>query len=347
MENSLKNKTITIAGSGVAGLVAALILKQNGYNPIVYEKAPRCGFNRHGDFEGLETWNLYSNPIEKLKDLGIQITFNYKVFHSFHVNMVDKKSILIKSPTPFFYVLSRGDQPGDLDYELQSQIEEANIKINFNQKIDKNQVDIVATGSKKANAFIRGITFDTHLEDQVQLILGNKIANQGYGYLIVINGKATLAVAYKKVIKKTDGILNKLIDFSSQNFKIKIKNYKIFSSFGSFNLNQPKVDKMGRMYIGEAGGFQDYLFGFGIQYAVESALLATQSILNDESFNIVYRDNIKPFMIVSSRNRKFYEKLNDKQLYLITKILSKSSDPIALLRKRTQPTILDKILKYF
>tara|TARA_Y100001980_G_C14554576_1_gene341486 strand:- start:3328 stop:4371 length:1044 start_codon:yes stop_codon:yes gene_type:complete len=347
LENSLKNKTITIAGSGVAGLVAALILKQNGYNPIVYEKAPRCGFNRHGDFEGLETWNLYSNPIEKLKDLGIQITFNYKVFHSFHVNMVDKKSILIKSPTPFFYVLSRGDQPGDLDYELQSQIEEANIKINFNQKIDKNQVDIVATGSKKANAFIRGITFDTHLEDQVQLILGNKIANQGYGYLIVINGKATLAVAYKKVIKKTDGILNKLIDFSSQNFKIKIKNYKIFSSFGSFNLNQPKVDKMGRMYIGEAGGFQDYLFGFGIQYAVESALLATQSILNDESFNIVYRDNIKPFMIVSSRNRKFYEKLNDKQLYLITKILSKSSDPIALLRKRTQPTILDKILKYF
>ena len=347
MENSLKNKTITIAGSGVAGLVAALILKQNGYNPIVYEKAPRCGFNRHGDFEGLETWNLYSNPIKKLKDLGIQITFNYKVFHSFHVNMVDKKSILIKSPTPFFYVLSRGDQPGDLDYELQSQIEEANIKIHFNQKIDKNQVDIVATGSKKANAFIRGITFDTHLEDQVQLILGNKIANQGYGYLIVINGKATLAVAYKKVIKKTDGILNKLIDFSSQNFKIKIKNYKIFSSFGSFNLNQPKVDKMGRMYIGEAGGFQDYLFGFGIQYAVESALLATQSILNDESFKIVYRDNIKPFMIVSSRNRKFYEKLNDKQLYLITKILSKSSDPIALLRKRTQPTILDKILKYF
>ena len=347
LENSFKNRTITIAGSGISGLVAALILKKNGYNPILYEKASRCGFNRHSDFEGLETWNLYSNPIEELKKIGIKITFNYKVFHSFNVNMVDKKSILIKSPNPFFYILSRGDQPGDLDYELQSQVEKEDIKINFNQKIRKNQAHIIATGSKKANAFIRGITFDTDLEDQVQLILGNEIAPKGYGYLIVINGKATLAVAYKKVKKRTDGILKVLIDYSKKTFNMKIKNYKVFSSFGSFNFKQTKVDESGRIYIGEAGGFQDYLFGFGIQYAVASASLATESIFKDKSFGSIYRDRIKAHMSVSSRNRKFYERLNDNQLYLITKILSKSSDPISLLRKRTQPSLLDKILKYF
>ena len=49
-------KTIKIAGGGIAGLTAAIQLKKVGLDPIVFEKEAKIGGNRHGDYEGLESW---------------------------------------------------------------------------------------------------------------------------------------------------------------------------------------------------------------------------------------------------------------------------------------------------
>ena len=38
------------------------------------------------------------------------------------------------------------------------------------------------------------------------------------------------------------------------------------------------VDEFGKLYIGEAGGFQDYLFGFGMNSAIYSSFLAIKSL---------------------------------------------------------------------
>ena len=203
------------------------------------------------------------------------------------------------------------------------------------------------TGSKEVDAFIRGVVFKTDYKNQIHLILGNDIAPLGYGYLIIINGIGTLAVAYKKKNKKTESVLKELLKFSLDNLDMNILDYKAFSSYGSFSFNKEKVDSSGRLYIGEAGGFQDYLFGFGIQYAIESAVLAAESYKTKKSFNGLWKNKLKSYMRVSYRNRKFFERLNDDNLHSICKIISKSSNPVDLLRRRCQPGFLDKILNFF
>ncbi len=346
MQNSLKNKDISIAGSGVAGLVSALMLKKKGFNPVLYEKSSQCGYNRHGDFEGLESWNLNSDPISYLNSLGIKSTFRYRSFSSFDVHIPGKKSINIDSPEPFFYIVSRGDQMGDLDYELQRQVQDKNIKIHFNTKIDKDNADIIATGSKNIKAYIRGAIFDTELKDQIHLILGNKIAPYGYGYVIIVDGRCTIAVAYKQKEKKCKDIFKKLRQFVNDKIGIEIENYKEFASYGSFNFQNSKIDSDGRMYIGEAGGFQDYLFGFGIQYAVESAVLSAESYQKNISFDRLWKRKLRAYMKVAYRNRMFFESLNDHFFYKACQILSRSDNPVDLLRNRSKPGILDKVLNF-
>ena len=346
MQNSLNNNEISIAGSGIAGLVSALILKKNGFNPVLYEKASHCGKNRHGDLEGLESWNLHPDIVLYLRSLGIKPTFSYTPFNSFDVHIPGKKSINIESPEPFFNIVSRGDQSGDIDYELQRQAQDCNIKIYFNTKIDNVNADIIATGSKNIKALIRGAVFNTDLDNQIHLELSREIAPYGYGYMIILDGKGTIAVAYKKKKYKHKDILKKLIKFVSDTIGVNILEYQEFSSFGSFNYHKSKIDSSGRLYIGEAGGFQDYLFGFGIQYAVESAVLAAESFQKNISFDRLWKKRLRGYMRVAYRNRKFFERLNDQHFYNICKVISRSRTPVDLLRSRSRPGILDKVLNF-
>ena len=89
------------------------------------------------------------------------------------------------------------------------------------------------------------------------------------------------------------------------------------------------------------------MFGFGIQYAIESAVLAAESYKTKKSFNGLWKNKLKAYMRVSYRNRIFFERLNDDNLHSICKIISKSSNPVDLLRRRCQPGDLDKILNFF
>ena len=62
MNNIKSARSIKIAGGGIAGLSAAIKLKLNGFEPIVYEKEDKIGLGRHDDFEGLENW-IFSNEM--------------------------------------------------------------------------------------------------------------------------------------------------------------------------------------------------------------------------------------------------------------------------------------------
>jgi len=80
-----KHSPIKILGGGIAGLTAGIFLKQAGYDPIIYEKNIQCGAGRHGDIEGLETWNFNANPIEFLNQLNIPLDFHYRAETHFKI----------------------------------------------------------------------------------------------------------------------------------------------------------------------------------------------------------------------------------------------------------------------
>ncbi|WP_269848806.1 NAD(P)/FAD-dependent oxidoreductase [Methanosarcina horonobensis] len=67
---------------------------------------------------------------------------------------------------------------------------------------------------------------------------------------------------------------------------------KKFGGYGRFEIKKNYYDEKGTMFIGEAGGFQDYLWGFGMRYAFQSANLAARSIIENESYNDLIKEHL-------------------------------------------------------
>ena len=93
--------------------------------------------------------------------------------------------------------MSRGCKSSDLDHQLFLQCKKAGVEFRFGSKAPSN-CDVIATGTRKASAYIQGINFNTDLKNQVHLLLGKKFAPKGYAYLIIQNGHGTIASAFKK-----------------------------------------------------------------------------------------------------------------------------------------------------
>ncbi len=339
-------RIVKIGGAGIAGLTAAMQLKKNGYQPIVFEKKTVCGEGRFGDYEGLETWNFSHNPLEEIRSIKLPDSFVHTPIYKFNIHIPDYPIIPINSTEPFFYITSRGSNSGDLDYVFQENALQSGVSINFNSTTDLNEMDIIATGSGKASAFIQGITFQTDTKDQIHLFLGNQIAPYGYGYIIILQGKGTLAVAFKKGRNNTKALVEKLVGYSGEMLNIQFLKVKKFGSYGSFGVSQNKCDKKNRIYIGEAGGFQDYLFGFGIQYAIKSGYLAAKSISESISFNKLWKRELRSYMAASYFNRLIFEKLNDPTMYKICNSLAAMQNPVEKIRKFCKPGVKAKLLSF-
>ena len=74
----------------------------------------------------------------------------------------------------------------------------------------------------------------------------------------------------------------------------------------NFHLKQRATNGHAR-YVGEAAGFQDYLFGLGIRYALTSGNLAARSILEQRDFDDLWRGELGRKQETSLVNRFLYE----------------------------------------
>ncbi|MDP7330025.1 MAG: NAD(P)-binding protein [Candidatus Marinimicrobia bacterium] len=322
------NKSIQIAGGGIAGLTVALQLKQSGFNPIVYEKETEVGGGRDGDYEGLENW-IFSKPVpDFFNDFGIN--FNRLTtfpINQFVVHSQNSKPFTIYNKHPFFYMVSRGKKSNDLDFQLFQQCKTHGVQFEFGKKAP-DSCQIIATGTTRAAAFIQGTNFETVLPNQVHLLLGKRFAPKGYAYLIILNGRGTLATAFKKSNNlKSDSFKNSMNYFNSMG--LKIPPGKPFGGRGSFSL---PIGSMQPPYkIGEAGGFQDYLFGFGIRMSMMSGQAAGLSIMGKkrESKKIIKALNQKRRL--SFLNRIIYEQLSDERMVGFVKKLSEKTNPLSIL----------------
>ena len=92
-------------------------------------------------------------------------------------------------------MVKRGDMKESLDLGLKKQAIALGVKIVFNKKATKEEVDIIAGGPMgpiKIDGIARGIVFDTKMEDTSILILDDNIAPKGYAYLVIRQGKGCL-----------------------------------------------------------------------------------------------------------------------------------------------------------
>ncbi len=354
---------IFIIGAGLSGLTAAINLAKAGYKVRVYERNPDVGMRFHGDIQGLENWTSEEDVLKSLRRMNIKISFPYSARYSQELYDDDLNKAFLKSEArkPFYYLVRRGSLRDTLDYSLKKQAEESGVEIIYNKKMGikdtRNTKDkwIIATGSLDSSAtapeksgiikgVAAGITFETNAKDRSIAILDDSIAPKAYAYLLIWDKKGTLATCMFENFDKGNECLQKSIERFKKIINFDMKNIKRFGGFVNFLLFSPRKTntEKNRLYVGECAGFQDYLWGFGMGYAITSGYLAAKSIIENKDYDALWKSEFGGLLKTSMSNRYLFEKLGNsgyKRLIMMLK-----NNPSWFLMKNYNPSPIKKMV---
>jgi flavin-dependent dehydrogenase len=326
-----RGEPVKIVGAGPSGLAAAIALVKNGRKVVVYEKNADVGMRFHDDFQGLENWTTEDDVLDFIRAMSIEIDFFCRPAYG-GLLYGPSGHAKVRSDEPLFYIVKRGSGQDTLDHSLKRQALDCGVRIEFNTPVRAGQGDVVATGPRKPRMFAAGMVFDTDIADTAALILNNDVAPKGYAYLLAADGRATLAtVLYahfdrcEQYLEKTVASFRKILDFE-------LRNPKKFSGVGSFFLKKSAFEK-GQRFVGEAAGFQDFLFGFGIRYAITSGHLAAKSIIDDIDYDHLWKLRLSKQLKMSALNRRLYELFGNAAYTQLVKKTTASSNPRGLWRR--------------
>lgn len=312
---------VRILGAGVAGLVAAISLVRAGFTVEIFEKKSDCGTRFHGDLQGIENWSRSTDALSDLRCLKINTTFRYSSFS--RVLQVNRHRIdTINLSKPGFYVVRRGLEAGSLDQSLKEQALEAGVIIHFQQIIPVDEADIVAIGpsSDRVPVIAKGITFRANCEDIAIVYYCNEVAPRGYAYLLAADGRGCLATVLFRSNSQAGSFFQKAHDALLSRFPITLSDVRNFGGFGQF-LPQSKFLQGNTLFVGEAAGLQDFLWGFGIRSAIESGALAAHSLSVGSDYQQVAQRFFKHRQRASIVNRFLWECLGRKDYLLIMSAL--------------------------
>lgn len=281
---------VKVLGAGISGLTAAINLAKEGYNVEVYEKLSDVGRHQKLNFEGLESWK--TDMIKLFKKINIKINFRNKGFKEATWYSPSFKEVNLTSKKPLFYLVERGGK-NSLEYSLKKQALNLGIKFKFNTLL-KN-ADIVSTGARKPMGLAFGTFYDNvKSEDKIIGILSNKMAPHGYFYILTWNKRASVCTTTSNFFGNVKIDIKEL---HMNNLKIELckkilKGAKIKHTFSGFaNFRIPKTAFInGSLYTGEAAGFQEALLGFGMKYAFLSGYFAAKSIIENTSYDKLWKD---------------------------------------------------------
>ena len=320
-----KSRTIPIAGAGPAGLTAAINLARAGYDVVVHEQHPDVGMRFSEDFQAIENWSSDEDLLTALCQIGIKPDFYCRPIHKVS-SYGPRSSTQVSSVEPIAYLVQRGRTKETLDASLKRQAIESGVHFRLGSYLTETEADIVATGPRRARTLAVGIIFETDRDECVALLLDDKLAPKGYAYALVADGQGTLATVLYEKFNLGKACLEAAITRFQDLLGIQIRNARHFGGHGDFDLTRP-VAVEHRRYIGEAAGFQDYLFGFGIRYAILSGYLAAKSIIEDRSYEKLCRDLLRTRLRTSFVNRYCYQFLGQRGYDLLVRTSGRACDP--------------------
>ena len=331
-------------GSGPSGMAAAIVLARAGQNVTVYERHNDVGGRYHGDFQGLENWSYKTDALDEFAAMGIQLASCSRPYRGATVYNPRFKPLVVESEKPLYYLVSRGQGDGSLDMALKAQALEAGVKLKFNTAISIEDADIIASGPRGVTAIVGGMTFETDDADGAYVIFNDELAPGGYAYLLISNNKATVAIVlsenYPDVQSYLDRTLEKCIEVANLSAPKKPRRW---GGYGAFGIPSTGSDEKGRLYVGEAAGFQDMLFGFGIRYGLASGCLAATSILEGSNYDRLWQAHFQPRLKASMSNRYLFNRLGSVAYNLLWLATGKSSNPDKVLYWLYNWTLLKKL----
>lgn len=342
----IMQKEIQIIGAGLSGLTAGINLARAGYKVKIFEKNDVIGKRFHGDYQGIENWVFEEDALTYLQKLNLELSFPYYPVRELHIIDPRGTKYHFEFNKNAFYLVRRGVSPGTLDYNLLEQAIKAGVEIVFNSPQDHRHFgDIVAQGyfpDQFTDAIAVGYNFKTSTPNQYWAIVDDEVAPDGYAYCLIADNQATLAVCLFRDYPKSKEYLTKAYQIFQKNIGFKVKDKKFFSGTSNSFLMEKAVFN-NRLYAGEAAGFIDGMWGFGMKYALISGYLAAQSIIKGQNYDKLWKKEIGSQLKASLVNRWYYKILNRKAYIMLLEKMKGSKDPIGFLNKISSYSLIHRI----
>lgn len=307
-------RLVEISGAGPAGLAAALAVTRAGREARVYEKRAEVGARFHGDFQGLENWTVETDVLDELGALGIEAGFDCLPVREVTVFDPTARPRRFRSARPLYYLVRRGGTPGCLDHALQAQVRRAGVEIRFNHAVRRlPHGGIVTEGPHRADAIAVGCLFDTDMADGAYAVVCDDLAPKGYAYLLIWRGRGTVATCMFRDFGRAHEYAERTIAFFEKQVGLRMRVPRRFGGTGNFFLPR-SVRKRDILYAGEAAGFQDPLFGFGIRSAILSGAQAGRALAlgRPRDYERWWRRRLKAGHETAAAHRWVYERLGNR-----------------------------------
>ncbi|HYC90392.1 MAG TPA: NAD(P)-binding protein [Thermoanaerobaculia bacterium] len=301
----MPTRPIRIAGAGPSGLAAAIALARAGRSVEVHEAKRDVGVRFIGDLQIIEASSEREPVLDFLDRIGIERNFWLRPAHSATFYDARDRKRSVRSDEPFGYFIRRGAEEQTLDRGLLAQAQRLGVTIIFNSRIA--EADVIATGPSTPDGLAREMTWRTDDPERVDVFFNHHLAPGGYSYLFILEGIATFGCAIVADFKKIDEYFEHSLQAAQRVDPFTIPSEtRTGYSYMNFHLKR-QATKDGARYVGEAAGFQDYLFGLGIRYALTSGWLAARSILEERDFDELWQRELGPKQETSLVNRFLYE----------------------------------------
>jgi len=333
-------RPVSIVGAGPSGLAAAITLARAGRKAIVYERQPDAGCRFHGDFQGLENWSAETDVLDELGSLGIEPSFDYAPCREGRFFDPAGREMRLKAARPALYLVRRGREAGTLDQSLKQQALAAGVEIRFRQTCPPlTEGGIVASGPRTFNAIDVGYVFETAMPDGVFAVFSDRIAPKGYAYLLVSRGRGTVASCLFADFANEKWYLERTVEFFVRHAGLCMTTPRRFGGTGNVVYDRSARDG-GCLRVGEAAGFQDALWGFGLRYALVSGHLAANALLGGRPsrYDRMWRRRFAGMMRTAMVNRWLLSGFGDRAYAFLLSKLERAPDACECLRRLYAPS---------
>ena len=310
-------RRIDILGAGLSGLSAATILSREGYDVHVHEIRADSGARFDGDFQGIENWTSDTDFFDEMREWG----FDPEEFKATPFNIIDliHPDDVITQPStdkPAFRVVERGTDSHCIDQGFKRMAQAAGATIHYETRKAPEECDIIAAGPKESSAIAFGEIFHTDHPNHVSFQLNDKLAPGAYSYLIIIDGIGLICTCLWRQQKKSSRYLNETIAWYEEHYELNRRPIKRVGGKGDFSLPDRYIYE-GRYYVGEAGGLQDFMWGFGMRYAITSGALAAHSIMERCDYEKEIRGRLVPLVRASAINRFLMNRVSNRGFKMV------------------------------
>ena len=334
---------IHIMGAGLSGLAAATTLAKAGVEVHVHDVREDSGKRFDGDFQALENWSMDADFWDQLREWGYD-PGEFKATEFSVVDLIHPDDEITQAETPgiAYRIVERGTSEHTIDQGFKRMALDAGANLHYKSRVKEEDCQIIACGPKGTSAVAYGEIFHTKHPNHIAFQLNDKLAPGSYSYMIIIDVVGLICTCLWRKQRGSDRFLNETIAWYQKAYPdIDMKPVKRVGGKGDFTINKNYFQD-GRYYVGESGGLQDFMWGFGMRMAVWSGHLAAKDILGECDYETEVRKQLMPYVKTSVTNRFLMNRVGDRTFKRMCKRWMKSQkrhgDGLVWIGKLFRPT---------